>query len=89
MRIREIETRLARLEAKRGTGRFDHLSYDQAERMLFDSLHKLATDAGGIDELMDAWDAAEDPQERQLIARIRSCDHDVATYYRDLRARLS
>ena len=89
MRIREIETRLARLEAKRGTGQFDHLSYDQVERVLFDSLHKLATDAGGIDALMDAWDAAEDPQERQLIARIRHSNHDVPTYYRDLRARLS
>ena len=89
MRIREIETRLARLEAKRGTGRFDHLSYDQAKRALFDRLHGLATAASGIDELMDEWDTAEDPQERRLIARIRSCDHDVATYYRDLRARLS
>ncbi|MCJ2055778.1 hypothetical protein MKL09_04355 [Methylobacterium sp. J-048] len=89
MRIREIETRIARLEAKRGNGRFDHLSYDQAERALFDRLHRLAADAGGIDELMDAWDAERDPEQRTLIARIRSCDHDVATYYRDLKARLS
>ena len=89
MRIREIETRLARFELKRGTGRFDHLSYVQVERVLFDHLHKLATEAGGIDALMDAWDAAEDPQERQLIAQIRSRDHDVAMYYRDLRPRLS
>ncbi|TXN00492.1 hypothetical protein FV242_21900 [Methylobacterium sp. WL64] len=89
MRIREIETRIARLEAKRGTDRFDHLSYDQAELALFDRLHRSSIKAGGIDELMDEWDAAEDPQEQHLIARIRHCTHDVATYYRDLRARLS
>lgn len=89
MRIREIETRLARLEAKRGTGQFNHLSCNQAERALFTRLHRLATKAGGIDGLMDEWDAAEDPEQRRLIARIRSCDHDIATYYRDLRARLS
>jgi hypothetical protein len=89
MRIREIESRIERLEAKRGTGQFDHLSYDQAERALLRRLNKLATKAGGIDDLMDEWNAAEDPQERQPIARIRACDHDVATYYRDLRVRLS
>jgi hypothetical protein len=89
MRIKEIETRIGRLEAKRGSGGFNHLSYDQAEQALFNRLHRLAAAAGGIDELMDDWDAATDPQERRLIVRIRSCDRDVATYYRDLRARLS
>ncbi|WP_267428239.1 hypothetical protein [Methylobacterium sp. GC_Met_2] len=89
MRIREIETRLERLEAKRGTGQFAHLSYEQVERALFTRLHRLATEAGGIDALMDEWDATEAPQERLLITRIRSCDRDVATYCRDLQARLS
>lgn len=64
------------------------MSFDQVERVLFNDLHALAAKAGGIDELMDQWDAATDPQERQIIARIRSCDRDVATYYRDLEARL-
>ncbi|MCJ2065741.1 hypothetical protein MKK63_23995 [Methylobacterium sp. J-088] len=89
MRIREIETRLERLEAKRGTGQFAHLSYEQVERALFTRLHRLATEAGGIDALMDGWDAAEDPEERRLIARIRSHPREIGTYYRDLEARLS
>lgn len=89
MTNRSIDARVRRLEAKRGTGRFDRMSFGQIEQALFARLHRLATAAGGIDALMDEWDAVEDPQERRLIARIRSCDRDVATYYRDLRARLS
>lgn len=89
MRIREIETRISRLEAKRGESGFEHLTFDQVERVLFNDLHALVTRAGGVDELMAEWDAAEDPQERRLIERIRSCGRDVATYYWDLRARLS
>jgi hypothetical protein len=52
MRLRALEARIVRLEAKRGTGRFDHLSYQEIEAALFARLHRLATAAGGIDELM-------------------------------------
>lgn len=88
MRLRALEVRLARLEAQHGTGRYDHLSYEQVEQVLFDRLHKMATAAGGIDELMAEWDAATDPEERALIAEIRSHDCDVRERYIEMEARL-
>ena len=88
MTRRGIDTRVRRLEAKCGTGQFDRLSYEQVEQALFDRLRRLATAASGIDELMIEWDAAEDPEERRLIAQIRSGGREIGTYYRDLEARL-
>jgi hypothetical protein len=88
MRLRALEGRLVRLEAKRGTGRFDRLSYEEVEAVLFDRLHRLATAAGGIDALMTEWDAETDPKELALIASIRACDRDVKSYYRELESRL-
>ncbi|MHB2204918.1 hypothetical protein [Methylobacterium sp. CM6257] len=88
MRLRALEARLARLEAQRGTGRYDHLSYEEVERVLFDRLQKMATAAGGIDQLMAEWDAATDPEERALIAEIRAHDRDVREHYIEMEARL-
>jgi hypothetical protein len=88
MRLKALETRLVRLEAKRGTGRFDKLSYEQIEQALFDRLHRLATAAGGIDELLVEWDATTDPEELALIAQIRSYERDVRTNYLEMEARL-
>lgn len=51
MRLKALEARIIRLEARRGIGRFDGLSYERLERLVFDCLHRLATAAGGIDEL--------------------------------------
>ena len=86
MRLKALEARVVRLEAKRGTSRFDHLSYEQAEQFLFDRLHKLATAAGGIDELMDEWDAETDPEHSALIAQIRSHERDVRASYLEMEA---
>ncbi|MHB2208656.1 hypothetical protein [Methylobacterium sp. CM6257] len=88
MRLRALEARLARLEAQRGTGRYDHLSYEEVEQLLFDRLHRLVTAAGGIDELMAEWDAATDPEERALIVEIRAHDRDVREHYIEMEARL-
>ena len=83
-----LEARLIRLETKRGTGQFDGLSYEQIERALFDRLHRLATVAGGIDELMAEWDAATNPEEQACIAQIRSHERDVRASYLEMEARL-
>lgn len=88
MRLKALETRLVRLEAKRGTGRFDGLPYEQVVAALFDRLHRLATATGGIDELLVQWDAATDPEERSLIAQIRSHERDVRASYLEMEARL-
>lgn len=88
MRLKALETRLVRLEAERGTGRFDGLSYEQVEQLLFDRLHRLASAAGGIDELMTDWDASTDPEEVALIAQIRSHERDVRASYLEMEARL-
>jgi hypothetical protein len=88
MRLKALETRLVRLEAKRGTGRFDKLSYEQIEQALFDRLHRLATAAGGIAELLVEWDATTNPEELALIAQIRSHERDVRTNYLEMEARL-
>lgn len=88
MRLKVLEARVARFEAKCGLGRFDHLSYDQAEQFLFDRLRRLATAAGGIDELMAEWDAATDPKELALIAQIRSHQRDVRDSYLEVETRL-
>ena len=88
MRLKTLEARVIRLEAKRGTGQFDGLSYEKAEQALFDRLHRLATAAGGIDELVAEWDAAADPEEQRLIARIRSHERDVRASYLEMEARL-
>lgn len=88
MSLKALEARITRLEAKRGTGRFDSLPYEQLEQLLFDRLHRLATAAGGIDELMAEWDGTTDPEERELIARIRSHERDVRESYLEMEARL-
>ncbi|MDN3573366.1 hypothetical protein [Methylobacterium longum] len=88
MSLKALEARVVRLEAKRGTGRFAHLSYEEAEAALFDRLHRLATAAGGIDELMAEWDATTDPEELALIAQIRSHARDVRESYLEMEARL-
>ena len=88
MRLKTLEARVIRLEAKRGTGRFDHLSYEQAEQALFDRLHRLATAAGGIDDLMAEWDAETDPGHCALIAQIRSHERDVRASYLEIETRL-
>lgn len=88
MRLRALEARIIRLEAKRGPGRFDGLSYEEIEAVLFDRLHRLATAAGGIDKLLAEWDAATDPEERSLIAQIRSHERDVRESYLEREARL-
>jgi hypothetical protein len=88
MRLRALEARIIRLEAKRGTGQFDGLSYEQIEQALFERLHRLASAAGGIDELMAEWDASIDPEERSLIAQIRSHERDVRASYLEMEARL-
>jgi hypothetical protein len=88
MSLSTLKTRLDRLEAKRGTGRFDRLSYEQIERALFDNLHRLATAAGGIDALMAEWDAETDPEHLALIAQIRSHERDVRASYVEMEARL-
>jgi len=84
MRPKAFEARVVRLEVKCGTGRFDGLSYEQAEQLVFDRLHRLATAAGGIDELMAEWDAATDPEKRSLIAQIRSHARDVHASYLEM-----
>ncbi|MCJ2102239.1 hypothetical protein [Methylobacterium sp. E-046] len=73
---------------KRGTGRFDGLSYEEIEQALFENLHKMATAAGGIDELMAEWDDATDQEELALIAQIRSHQRDVRASYLEMEARL-
>jgi hypothetical protein len=88
MRLRALEARIVRLEAKRGTGRFDGLSYAEVEQALFDRLHRLATAAGGIDELMAEWDAETDPEHCAVIAQIKSHERDVRASYREVEARL-
>ena len=88
MRLRALEARVVRLEAKRGTDRFDGLSYEEVEQALFDRLHRLATAAGGIDELLAEWDASTDPEEQSLIAQIRSHERDVRASYLEMEARL-
>jgi hypothetical protein len=88
MRLRALEARIIRLETRHGPGQFDHLSYEQAERFLFDRLHRLATAAGGIDELMAEWDAATDPKELSLIAQIRFHERGVRGSYLEMEARL-
>jgi hypothetical protein len=88
MRLKALEARVARLEAKRGTGQFDGLSYEQVEQLLFDRLHRLASAAGGIDELMAEWDAETDPKHLALIAQIRSHERDVRENYLEMEARL-
>lgn len=88
MRLKALEARLVRLEAKRGTGQFDGLFYEQIEQLLFDRLHRLASAAGGINELMAEWDAETDTKHCALIAEIRSHERDVRTSYLEMEARL-
>lgn len=88
MRLRTLEARIVRLETRHGPGRFDHLSYEQAEQLLFGRLHRLASAAGGIDELMVEWDAETDPKHCALIAEIRSHERDVRASYLEMEARL-
>jgi hypothetical protein len=88
MRLKALEARLVRLEMKRGTGQFDGLSYEEVEQALFDRLHRLATAAGGIDELMADWRTAIDPEERACIAQIRSHQRDVRASYLEMETRL-
>ncbi|GJE52652.1 hypothetical protein GOFOIKOB_5726 [Methylobacterium tardum] len=88
MRLKALEARLVRLETRHGPGRFDHLSCEQAEQFLFERLHRLATAAGGIDELMAEWNAATDPEEQTRIAQIRSHERDVRASYLEMEARL-
>lgn len=88
MRLRALEARLARLEAKRGAGQFDGLPYERVEQLLFDRLHRLVCTAGGIDELMAEWDAETDPEHCAVIAQIRSHERDVRASYREMEARL-
>lgn len=88
MSLRTLEARMTRLEAKRGTGRFDGLPYDQIEHLLFNRLHRLASAVGGIDELMTDWDSTNDPEERSLITRVRSHVRNVRGSYLEMEARL-
>ena len=88
MRLRALEARIVRLETRHGPGQFDYLSYEQAEQFLFDRLHRLATAAGGIDELMAEWDAATHPEEQACIAQIRSHERDVRASYLEMETRL-
>ncbi|MCJ2103171.1 hypothetical protein [Methylobacterium sp. E-046] len=88
MRLKALEARVIRLEAKSGTGRFNGLSYEEIEQALFDRLHRLASAAGGIEELMAEWDASTDPEERSLIAQIGSHKRDVRQSYLEMEARL-
>jgi len=88
MRLSALETRIIRLEARRGISQFDGLSYEQIEQALFDRLHRLASAAGGIDELMAKWDAATASEEQSLIAQIRSHERDVRDSYLEMEARL-
>jgi hypothetical protein len=87
MRLKALEARVVRLEAKR-SGRFDGLPYEEVEKALFDRLHELATAAGDIDQLMAEWDASTDPEEQSLIAQIRSHERDVRASYLEMEARL-
>ncbi len=88
MRLKALEARLVRCEMKHGTGQFDGLSYEEVEQALFDRLHRLATAAGGIDDLMAEWDASTGPEEQSLIAQIRSHERDVRASYLEMEARL-
>lgn len=88
MSLKALDARLVRLETKHGTGQFDHMTYEEVEQALFDHLHRLATAAGGIDELMAEWDAETDPEHLALIAQIRSCERDVRASYLEMEARL-
>ena len=88
MNLSTLKSRLDRLEAKRGTSRFDHLSYEELEAACFERMHRLVTAAGGIDELMAEWDVETDPEHLGLIAQIRSHERDVRATYIEMEARL-
>lgn len=88
MRLKALEARLVRLETKHGTGQFDHMTYEEVERALFDRLHRMAGAVGGIDELMADWDAETDPEHCALIAQIRSHERDVRASYLEMESRL-
>lgn len=88
MSLKSLEARLLRLETKHGTGRFDHMTYEEVEQALLDRLHRMADAAGGIDELMAEWDAETAPEHCALIAQIRSHERDVRASYLEMEARL-
>ena len=64
------------------------MPYEEIEQALFDRLHRLASAAGGIEELMVEWDAEADPEHCALIAQIRSHERDVRASYLEMEARL-
>ena len=81
MKLSTLKTRLDRLEAKRGTGRFDHLSYEELEAAIFERMHRLVTAAGGIEQLFDWMDNQTDPKTQESWRKIQTPRRDIRADY--------
>lgn len=81
MNLSTLKTRLDRLEAKRGTGRFDHLSYEKLEAACFERMHRLVTAAGGIEQLFHLMDNETDPNTQESWGRIQTPRRDIRVDY--------
>jgi hypothetical protein len=81
MNLSTLKSRLDRLEAKRGTGRFDHLSYEELEAAIFERMHRLVTAAGGIEQLFCWMDNHTDPKTQESWRKVQTPRRDLRADY--------